>query len=150
MLWQPLCILSMGGSFRIHTNPYCLPILMIMNMHNKNHDCAIMHHMHSFISLFCHTLFIFKATINLKHIVGVLLASWHVYDNKIKQHYAKNNLVFMKDSKHSKTSTLMHKIRGMAGKFVDIINIFNRKRNSVKMNIAGFAKIFHEQIDEIL
>ena len=41
-------------------------------------------------------------------------------------------------------------IRGMAGKFVDIISIFNRKRNSVKMNISGFAKIFHEQIDEIL
>ena len=41
-------------------------------------------------------------------------------------------------------------VRGMTGKFVDIISIFNRKRNSVKMNIAGFAKIFHEQIDEIL
>ena len=41
-------------------------------------------------------------------------------------------------------------IRGMAGKFVDTISIFNRKRNSVKMNISGFAKIFHEQIDEIL
>ena len=26
-------------------------------------------------------------------------------------------------------------IRGMAGKFVDTISIFNRKRNSVKMNI---------------
>ena len=41
-------------------------------------------------------------------------------------------------------------VRGMAGKFVDTISIFNRKRNSVKMNISGFAKIFHEQIDEIL
>ena len=41
-------------------------------------------------------------------------------------------------------------IRGMAGKFVDTISIFNRKRNSVKMNKAGFANIFHEQIDEIL
>ena len=41
-------------------------------------------------------------------------------------------------------------LRGMAGKFVDTICIFNRKRYSVKMNIAGFAKIFHEQIDEIL
>ena len=41
-------------------------------------------------------------------------------------------------------------IRGVAGKFVDTISIFNRKRNSVKMNISGFAKIFHEQIDEIL
>ena len=35
-------------------------------------------------------------------------------------------------------------------KFVDTISIFNRKGNSVKMNISGFAKIFHEQIDEIL
>ena len=41
-------------------------------------------------------------------------------------------------------------IRGMAEKFVDTISIFNRKGNSVKMNISGFAKIFHEQIDEIL
>ena len=41
-------------------------------------------------------------------------------------------------------------IRGMAGKFVDTIGIFNKKRNSVKMNVSGFAKIFHEQIDEIL
>ena len=41
-------------------------------------------------------------------------------------------------------------VRGMAGKFVDTISIFNRERNSVKMNISGFAKIFHEQIDEIL
>ena len=41
-------------------------------------------------------------------------------------------------------------IRGMAGSFVDTMSIFNRKRNSVKMNISGFAKIFHEQIDEIL
>ena len=41
-------------------------------------------------------------------------------------------------------------IRGMAGKFVDTISIFNRKRNSVKMNTSGFAKIFHEEIDEIL
>ena len=39
-------------------------------------------------------------------------------------------------------------IRGMAEKFVDTISIFNRKRNSVKMNISGFAKIFHEQIDD--
>ena len=38
----------------------------------------------------------------------------------------------------------------MAGKFVGTISIFNRKRNSVKMNISGFAKIFHEQMDEIL
>ena len=38
----------------------------------------------------------------------------------------------------------------MAEKFVDTISIFIRKRNSVKMNISGFAKIFHEQIDEIL
>ena len=45
---------------------------------------------------------------------------------------------------------IMQELRGMAGKFVDTISIFNRKRNSVKMNIAGFAKIFHEQIDEIL
>ena len=44
----------------------------------------------------------------------------------------------------------IRKVRGMAGKFVDTISIFNRKRNLVKMNIAGFAKIFHEQIDEIL
>ena len=41
-------------------------------------------------------------------------------------------------------------IRGMAGKFVYTISIFNRKRNPVKMIISGFAKIFHEQIDEIL
>ena len=41
-------------------------------------------------------------------------------------------------------------IRGMAEKFVDTISIFNRKINSVKMNISRFAKIFHEQIDEIL
>ena len=41
-------------------------------------------------------------------------------------------------------------IRGMAGKFVDTISIFNRKTNSVKMNISGFAKIFYEQIDEFL
>ena len=41
-------------------------------------------------------------------------------------------------------------VRGMAGKFVDTISIFNRNRNSVKMNISGFAQIFHEQIDEIL
>ena len=41
-------------------------------------------------------------------------------------------------------------IRGMAEKFVDTISIFNRKRNSVKMNISGFAKIFHEQIGGIL
>ena len=41
-------------------------------------------------------------------------------------------------------------VRGMAEKFVDTIGIFNRKRNSVKMNISGLAKIFHDQIDEIL
>ena len=41
-------------------------------------------------------------------------------------------------------------VRGMAEKFIDTISIFNRKRNSVKMNISGFAKIFHEQIDEFL
>ena len=41
-------------------------------------------------------------------------------------------------------------VRGMAEKFVDTISIFNRKRNSVKMNISDFAKIFREQIDEIL
>ena len=41
-------------------------------------------------------------------------------------------------------------VRGMAGKFVDTISIFNKKRNSIKMNISGFAKIFHEQIDEIV
>ena len=41
-------------------------------------------------------------------------------------------------------------IRGMAEKFVDTISIFIRKRDSVKMNISGFAKIFHEQTDEIL
>ena len=38
----------------------------------------------------------------------------------------------------------------MAEKFVDTISIFNRKRNSVKINIDGFAKVFHEQTDEIL
>ena len=38
----------------------------------------------------------------------------------------------------------------MAEKFVDTISFFNKKRNSVTMNISGFAKIFHEQIDEIL
>ena len=38
----------------------------------------------------------------------------------------------------------------LSGKFVDTINIFNRKINAVSMNISGFAKIFHEQIDEIL
>ena len=48
------------------------------------------------------------------------------------------------------TVLLLHRIRGMAEKFVDTISIFNRKRNSVKMNISGFAKIFHEQIDEFL
>ena len=44
----------------------------------------------------------------------------------------------------------MLNIRGMAGKFVDTISIFNKKRNSVKMNISVFAKIFHKQIDEIV
>ena len=41
-------------------------------------------------------------------------------------------------------------IRRFSGKFVDTNNIFNRKRNGVKMNKSGFAKIFQEQIDEIL
>ena len=48
------------------------------------------------------------------------------------------------------TAMMKYNVRGMAGKLVDTISIFNRKRNSVKMNISGFAKIFHEQIDEIL
>ena len=38
----------------------------------------------------------------------------------------------------------------LSGKFIDTINIFNRKRNAVRMNESGFAKIFYEQIDEIL
>ena len=42
------------------------------------------------------------------------------------------------------------KIRSLSGKFDYTFNIFNRKRNAVKMNISGFAQIFHEQIDEIL
>ena len=46
--------------------------------------------------------------------------------------------------------TIRLNLRGMAEKFVDTISIFNRKINSVKMNISRFAKIFHEQIDEIL
>ena len=46
--------------------------------------------------------------------------------------------------------TFSQTLRGMAEKFVDTISIFNRKRNSVKMNISGFAKISHEQLDEIL
>ena len=41
-------------------------------------------------------------------------------------------------------------IRGMAEKFVDTISIFNRKTNPIEMIISGFAKIFLEQIDEIL
>ena len=44
----------------------------------------------------------------------------------------------------------LSRVRGMAEKFVDTISIFNRKRNPVKMIISGFAKLFHEQIDEIL
>ena len=36
----------------------------------------------------------------------------------------------------------MATVRGMAGKFVDTIGIFNRKRNSVKMNISGLQKYF--------
>ena len=42
------------------------------------------------------------------------------------------------------------KLRWLSGKFIDTINIFNSKRNAVKMNISEFAKIFHEQIDVIL
>ena len=38
------------------------------------------------------------------------------------------------------------KIRSLSGKFVDTFNIFNRKRNAVKMNISGFAS----DEDEIL
>ena len=46
--------------------------------------------------------------------------------------------------------TLQKKLRsGAIVRFSDNSS-FNRKRNSVKMNISGFAKIFHEQIDEIL
>ena len=41
-------------------------------------------------------------------------------------------------------------VRSLSGKFVDTIDIFNRKRNAVSVNISGFAKIFHDQIDEIL
>ena len=41
-------------------------------------------------------------------------------------------------------------VRGLSGKFVDTIIIFNRKRNAVSVNISGFAKIFNEQIDEFL
>ena len=41
----------------------------------------------------------------------------------------------------------MHK--GSLEKFVDNIYIFNRTRNVIKMNISTFAKIFHEQIDEM-
>ena len=44
------------------------------------------------------------------------------------------------DGSVSQAANLMY-IRGMAGKFVDTISIFNRKRNSVKMNISAFAKI---------
>ena len=40
-------------------------------------------------------------------------------------------------------------IRRLSEKFVDTFNIFNSKRNAVKMNVSGFAKVFHEQIDEI-
>ena len=36
------------------------------------------------------------------------------------------------------------------GKFVDTVDIFSRKRNAVGVNISGFAKLFHEQIEEIL
>ena len=59
----------------------------------------------------------------------------------------------MKDFFSRKLSEICLKkkdVRGMAGKLVDTISIFNRKRNLVTMNISGFAKIFHEQIDEIL
>ena len=41
-------------------------------------------------------------------------------------------------------------LRSLSGKFVDTIDIFNKKRNAVSVNISGFAKIFHEQIGEIL
>ena len=41
-------------------------------------------------------------------------------------------------------------IRRLSRKFVDTIDIFNRKRNAVSVNISGFAKIFHEQIDDFL
>ena len=41
-------------------------------------------------------------------------------------------------------------IGSLSGKFVDAINIFNSKRNAASMNMSGFAKIFHEQIDDIL
>ena len=47
-------------------------------------------------------------------------------------------------------SAVQQQIRGMAEKFVDTISIFNRKRNPIEMIISGFAKIFLEQIDEIL
>ena len=40
-------------------------------------------------------------------------------------------------------------ILSLSGKFVDTINIFNRKRNAVIVNISGFAKIFHEHVVEI-
>ena len=56
----------------------------------------------------------------------------------------------VKQLHNMKNVKVLFKIRGMAEKFVDTISIFNRKRNLVKMNISGFAKIFHEQIDEIL
>ena len=55
-----------------------------------------------------------------------------------------------KEHMSNNTGLLAHVIRGMAEKFVDNISIFNKKRNSVKMNRSGFAKIFHEQIDKIL
>ena len=41
-------------------------------------------------------------------------------------------------------------IRSLSGKFVDTTYIFNRSSNAVNMNISKFAKIFHEQLDEIL
>ena len=75
------------------------------------------------------------------------------YLNYLNEHW-KRNLQLIKHRAYGiyllLKINIMPQIRGMAGKFVDTISIFNRKRNSVKMNISGFAKIFHEQIDEIL
>ena len=69
----------------------------------------------------------------------------------MKDQYMYTDLCLGKRDSSCHLNGKMHEnIRGMAGKFVDTIGIFNRKRNSVKMNISGFAKIFHEQIDEIL
>ena len=49
-----------------------------------------------------------------------------------------------------KSNTISYIYR-LSGKFLDALNIFNRKRTAVKMNIhvSGFAKIFHETIGEI-